>query len=182
MTIDDKLTLCIAIIGVSVVLQVLVLAGILFALRKLQARMEAFADKLEDTSSVMQARLLPMLEDAKALQHDLKEFVGATRPKIETLVQNLHHISDTARSSVERIDATVNDAVDRIRLQVIRGDEMVTRTLDRIEETSDKVQHTVMSPVRQMSGIVQAISTGVGTYFNQQRRRRNGGPSDEMFI
>jgi hypothetical protein len=26
------------------------------------------------------------------------------------------------------------------------------------------------------------ISTGVNTYFNQQKRRRNGGPSDEMFI
>jgi hypothetical protein len=39
-----------------------------------------------------------------------------------------------------------------------------------------------MSPVRQVSGIVQAISTGVGAYFNQQKRNRNGGPSDEMFI
>jgi hypothetical protein len=82
---------------------------------------------------------------------------------------------------VERIDTTVNDAVDRMRLQVIRGDEMLTRTMDRIEETSEKVQHSVMSPVRQVSGIVQAISTGVGAYFNQQKRR-NGGPSDEMFI
>ena len=65
---------------------------------------------------------------------------------------------------------------------MIRGDEMLTRTLDRVEETSEKVQHTVMSPVRQVSGIVQAISTGFGSYFNGQRRRRNGGPSDEMFI
>jgi len=182
MSIDDKLTLCIAIIGVSVFLQLVVLAAIFFAMRKLQSRMEAFADKIEDTSSVMQARILPLLDDAKALQQDVKAFMANTRPKIETLVANLSHISDTARGSVDRIDATVNDAVDRVRLQVIRGDEMVTRTLDKIEETSDKVQHSVMSPVRQMSGIVQAISTGVGTYFNQQRRRRNGGPSDEMFI
>jgi len=58
---------------------------------------------------------------------------------------------------------------------------MLTRTMDRIEETSEKVQHTVMSPVRQVSGIVQALSTGFGSYF-QQKRRRNGGPSDEMFI
>jgi hypothetical protein len=54
--------------------------------------------------------------------------------------------------------------------------------MDRIEDTSDKVQHSVMSPVRQVSGIMQAISTGLGAYFSQQRRRRNGGPSDEMFI
>jgi len=40
----------------------------------------------------------------------------------------------------------------------------------------------VMSPVRQVSGLVHAISTGLGSYFGQQKRRRNGGPSDEMFI
>jgi hypothetical protein len=65
---------------------------------------------------------------------------------------------------------------------VIRVDEMVTHTLDCVEETSEKVQHSVMSPVRHVSGIVQAISVGVGTFFNSQRRGRNGGPSDEMFI
>ena len=46
---------------------------------------------------------------------------------------------------------------------------MVTHTLDRVEETSEKVQQSVMSPVRQVSGIVQAISVGVGTFFNSQR-------------
>jgi hypothetical protein len=30
--------------------------------------------------------------------------------------------------------------------------------------------------------MAQAVSVGVGTYFNNQRRRRNGGHSEEMFI
>ena len=94
----------------------------------------------------------------------------------------MNHISAKTRSTVDRFEATANDAIDRVRLQVIRGDEMLTRTMDRVEETTEKVQHTVMSPVRQVSGIAQAISTGVGAYFNTQKRRRNGGPSDEMFI
>ena len=76
----------------------------------------------------------------------------------------------------------MHDLLDRLRLQVIRVDEMVTHTLDRVEETSEKVQHSVMSPVRHVSGIVQAISVGVGTFFSNQRRGRNGSPSDEMFI
>ena len=58
---------------------------------------------------------------------------------------------------------------------------MVTHTLDRVEETSEKVQQSVMAPVRQVSGIAQAISVGVATYFRSQKRGRNGGP-DEMFI
>jgi len=45
--------------------------------------------------------------------------------------------------------------VDRTRLQVIRADELLNRTMDRIEETTDVVHRTVVSPVRQLSGLVQ---------------------------
>jgi methyl-accepting chemotaxis protein len=178
---DDKLTLFIAVTSVAVVLQMLILLGIYIAVRKLSVRMEALADRVEDTASTLQVRVLPVIDNVKSIQQDVKAFMETARPKVDLVLDNLSYISTTARGSVERIDTTVNDAVDRMRLQVIRGDEMLTRTMDRIEETSEKVQHTVMSPVRQVSGIVQAISTGVGAYFNQQKRR-NGGPSDEMFI
>jgi methyl-accepting chemotaxis protein len=179
---DERLTIFIAVTAAAVVLQMLILLGMYLAVRKLGARMEALADRVEDTAGTLQVRVLPVLDNAKAMQQEIKAFLETSRPKVEHVLENLSHITDTAKNSVERIDSTVNDAVDRIRLQVIRGDEMLSRTMDRIEETSEKVQHTVMSPVRQMSGIVQAISTGFGNYFNQQKRRRNGGPSDEMFI
>jgi hypothetical protein len=58
----------------------------------------------------------------------------------------------------------------------------VSHTLDRVEETSEKIQHSVTAPVRHVSGVMQAISVGVGTFFRNQRRGSNGGPSDEMFI
>jgi len=179
---DDKLTWFIAVTAAAVVLQMLILLAMYLAIRKLGARMETLADKLEDTTGMVQSRVLPLVDDVKAMQQQVKGFLETSRPRVEALVDNLNHISTTARATVERFDATVNDAIDRIRLQVIRGDEMLTRTMDRVEETSEKVQHTVMSPVRQVSGIVQAISTGFGAYFHQQKRRRNGGPSDEMFI
>ncbi len=180
---DEKLiAIFIIVTAAAVVLQMLILLAMYLTTRKLGARVEALADRVEDTAAVIQTRVLPVIDNAKAIQHEVKTFLETTRPKIENVISDLSHISTTARGTVERLDATVNDVVDRVRLQVIRGDEMLTRTMDRVEETSEKVQHSVMTPVRQVSGIVHAISTGVGTYFNQQRRRRNGGQSDEMFI
>lgn len=179
---DDKLTLFTAAIAACVVLQTIALIVMAIIVTKLRSRMETLADRIEDTTGTLQVRVLPLLDNVKAMQQEVKAFLDNARPKVETLLENVTRISTTARGNVERLDGTVNDAIDRIRLQVIRGDEMLTRTMDRIEETSEKVQHTVMSPVRQVSGIVHAISTGVGSYFNQQKRRRNGGPSDEMFI
>jgi len=180
---DERLlALFIAVTAVAVLLQMLILLAMYLVMRRATGRMEALAERVEDTTGTLQVRVLPILDNAKAMQQEIKAFLESSRPKVETMLDNMSYISATARGSVERIDTTVNDAIDRVRLQVIRGDEMLTRTMDRIEETSEKVQHTVMSPVRQVSGIVQAISTGVGTYFNQQKRRRNGGASDEMFI
>jgi hypothetical protein len=179
---DNNLTLFIAITAAAVVLQMLILLGMFIAVLKLGKRMEKLAEKVEDTTTTLMPKVLPLLENAKAIQQDVKAFWDGAKPKVDVVLDNVSHISTTARGSVERIDATVNDVVDRVRLQVIRGDEMLSRTMDRVEETSEKVQHTVMSPVRQVSGIVSAISTGVGTFFSGQKRRRNGGPSDEMFI
>jgi methyl-accepting chemotaxis protein len=178
----ENLTWFIAVTAAAVVLQMLILLAMYIAVRKLSVRMEGLANKVEEATTTVVPKVLPLLENLNSMQQEVKGFLEVAKPKVDVVLDNLSHVTTTARGSVERIDATVNDIVDRVRLQVIRGDEMVTRTMDRVEETSEKVQHTVMSPVRQVSGVLQAISVGVGTFFNSQRRRRNGGPSDEMFI
>jgi len=80
--------------------------------------------------------------------------------------------------------------VDRARLQIIRTDELLSRTLDRVEETSDMVHNTVVSPVRQFAGLIQGVTAGIEFLLGGRRGRRNGGsrearrpvPQDEMFI
>jgi hypothetical protein len=77
----------------------------------------------------------------------------------------------------------VNDVIDRARLQVIRADELLNRTMDRVEETTDMVHRTVVSPVRQLSGLMKGVSTGLEFFLSNKRRRRGAGvPQDEMFI
>jgi methyl-accepting chemotaxis protein len=176
------LTVFIAVTAAAVVLQMFILFGMFIAIRKLAGRIEGLADKVEDTAGVVQVRVLPLLDDSRIVLDDVKGLVAKSRPQLETIVANLSEISTTAKATVDRVQVTVNDAIDRTRLQVIRGDELLTRTMNRVEETSEKVQQSVMSPVRQVSGLAHAISTGFSAYFNQQKRRRNGGPADEMFI
>jgi hypothetical protein len=57
--------------------------------------------------------------------------------------------------------------------------------MDKVEETSEAVQKTVISPLRQVTGLMTAISTGVEVFFGQKRRQPKNGsgvPQDEMFI
>jgi hypothetical protein len=53
-----------------------------------------------------------------------------------------------------------------------------------VEQTSEAVQRTVTSPLRQVNGIMAAISTGFEVFVGQKKRPRNGAgvPRDEMFI
>jgi methyl-accepting chemotaxis protein len=172
---SDNLTLFVAVTAVAVVLQMLILLAMCVVVFNLSKKLKSVTDET-------QSRLLPILDNVKVMQLEVKSFLDTARPKIDVILENVAHVTTTTRTEVERIDATVHDLLDRLRLQVIRADEMVTHTLDRVEETSEKVQNSVMSPVRHASGILQAISVGVSTFFNSQRRGRNGGPSDEMFI
>jgi methyl-accepting chemotaxis protein len=164
----------IAVTGAAVVLQACILAAMYIAMRKSTERMEAIATEVK-------AKLLPAAEHAQLLLADV-------RPKLEVIAENMQESTTLVRAQLERLDATVNDVVDRARLQVIRGDELLTRTLDRVEQTTDMVHNTVVSPIRQFSGLMQGISVGLEFLFSG-RARRNGDnesrrpvPQDEMFI
>ena len=165
----------IAVTSAAVLLQAGILAALYLAMRKSSARMEALAVEVK-------TKALPALETAQSILTEL-------RPKLTVIADNLTETTHSVRSQVERVDATVSDAVDRARLQVIRTDELLSRTLDRVEETSDMVHQTVVSPVRQFSGLIQGVTAGI-EFLLGGRGRRNGGsrearrpvPQDEMFI
>jgi methyl-accepting chemotaxis protein len=167
--------LFIALTGAAVLLQAGMLVALYLSVRKSSVRMEALAVEVK-------TKALPAIETAEAILAEL-------RPKLTVIADNLTETTHSVRSQVERLDATVDDVVDRARLQIIRADELLSRTLDRVEETSEMVQRTVVSPVRQFSGLIQGVTAGI-EFLLGNRSRRNGGsrearrpvPQDEMFI
>jgi hypothetical protein len=160
----------VAVITAAFVVQAGVMVGLYLAVRKSSTRMEALATEVK-------TKAVPMLESAQSLVTEL-------RPKIDSIVENVAQSTSLVRAQMHRLDATVNDALDRTRLQVIRADEMVSRTLDKVEETTDAVHRTVLSPVRRVSGLYQALTAGLEYFIGRRRRGRDsvGVPQDELFI
>ena len=156
---ENLLIIFIVVTGLAVVLQAAVMVALYMSVKQTSARMEAMTIQVHQ-------RALPMLE------------------KMTEAGANLSAASATLRSQLERVDSTVSDVLDRTRLQVIRVDEMVTRTLDRVEETTEVVQHTVISPVKQLAGLFSGVSAGFGAFFGR-RRREPSQPEhqdEELFI
>src|SRR5258708_4182261 len=146
---DTLLRIFIAVTTFAVVVQAGILVGLYLAVRNSTARMEVLATEVK-------SKALPAMETVQSMLVEL-------RPRIDVISSNLAESSDLMRNQLGRLDATVTDALDRARLQVIRADELLNRTMDK----------------------VAAISTGVDVFLGQKRRHpRNGAgvPQDEMFI
>ena len=168
---DNLLRIFIAVTASAVVLQMLILFGLYLAVRKSTAKMEALATEVT-------SKALPTMETVQSMLVEI-------RPKLDVMTVNLSESSTLVRNQLARIDATLTDALDRTRLQVIRADELLNRTMDKVEETSEVVHKTVISPLRQVNGLMSAISTGVEVFLGQRRRQPKNGagvPQDEMFI
>jgi hypothetical protein len=166
---NTLLTIFIAVTAAAVVLQAAILAGMFFAMKKTSAKIESLAEEVK-------TKVLPTAELAHSMIVEL-------RPKIETVADNVSVSTTMMRTQLERIDATLTDIVDRTRLQVIRADEFVNNTMDKLEETREAVQRTVVSPVRHISGLMHGVTAGVEAFFSRKRERNSATvPQDEMFI
>ena len=170
---DPVLKIFIYATAVAVVLQMFILLSLAISVRKT-------TNKLEKLTGEVHGRVMPILNTAESILND-------SRGKLDTVMTNLVAVTGTLKTQIDRLDATVNDTVDRARLQIIRADDIVTRTLDRVEQTSELVEHTVVSPVRQISGIMQGLSVGISSFLGKNRnpRKRSNqrvAQDEELFI
>ena len=168
---DKLVPLFIIFTAVAVIIQAGILVALFVVVRKTSGRVEKLA-------SDVNTKALPLIETTQTLLVEVK-------PRVIDIVANAEESARIARAQMERLDATVSDIVDRTRLQVIRADELVNRTMDRVEETTDMVHRTVVSPIRRLSGLVQGLSAGLEFFLGRKRRQPRDGmgvPQDELFI
>ena len=166
----ETLTVFVGLTALAIVVQMGVLLALFVSSRKASERLQRLSKEMEEN-------LLPLIRDTKIL-------LAESTPKVREILENLTVLSATARQDAERISATANEITDRVCQQVLRADELVTRTLNRVEETTENVQHAIRSPVRQISGVLTGVAAGLAEFLGSRKlqQRKNAMPRDEMFI
>jgi len=181
---DNLLRIFIAVTTFAVLIQAGILVALFVTARNTMMKMDALAEEVK-------GKALPLIQTVQTTAVELRPKIEAITAKVDAVAGKVEEISEnvsesttTIKNQISRIDATVTDVVDRARLQVIRADELLSRTIDKVEETSEAVHRTVTSPLRQVNGLVAAISTGFEVFVGQKKRPRNGAnvSRDEMFI
>jgi len=159
----------VGVIAAGVIVQTIALVVMSVAIVKVGKR-------IEEISGDLRGRINPILSR-------IHNIVEETQPRIAGVMADAAEMTHLARSQAQRIDRIVGESLERLRLQLLHIDQMVTGALEAVEETGTKVKRTVWAPVRSVTAVVRGIQTGL-EFYRGNRRRADGpaGEDDNLFI
>ena len=165
---NTLLALVVVIVALCVV-QTITLLVLVLTFRKWSSRMAALAEDATRNAE-------PVLRAARELLADSKE-------KLNLVSQNLVEISQLTKNQVTRFDLLFTDLSDRLRLQMIRVDQLLSNTVARVEETTETIQRNVLAPIREISAILAGVRTALDYLRHRNKTRvERATQEEELFI
>jgi hypothetical protein len=143
----DYLKIFIALTSAAVVVEAGMLIAMYLAIRQSALRLETLAGDVCN-------KLMPIVDLALSMVTEL-------RPNLKSCVSNASRSSTLVRHQVEQLSMTIGELNRRVRLQIIRGDELISRSFDRVEQTNNLVHKTVIVPVHRVSAIFHGVFAGM---------------------
>jgi len=160
----------IAVAAVAIVVQTIMIVSTLALLRPAITRFSEIANDL-------QSKLNPIIATTGRILADSED-------RVKSIMGDAAEITHLARGEAQKADRVVTDAVERLRLQIIRADHIVSGALEVVEDTGTKVRKTVLTPVNQVSAVLKGLKVGLDVIRGHAPRRSGDGvPQDEeLFI
>ena len=159
--------------AVAIVLQAIMLIALFLQLRRTAAR-------VEETISDLNTRLTPIISRLQILVDDVS-------PRISGLVADASELTRLARGQAQKIDRIMTETMERLRLQLIHVDQILTGAMETVEEAGSRMRDTIWGPVVKASAMIRGIQSGL-EFLRAARGRRHSveQPSEQqdegMFI
>src|SRR5258708_3252322 len=148
--------------ALAVVLQAIMLIVLFVQLKRTAAR-------VEQTVSDLNLRITPVLSRVQVLVEDIS-------PRISGIVSDAAELTRLARGQAQKVDRILSETLERLRLQLIHVDQILTGAMEAVEEAGSKLRSTVWGPVVKASAIIRGIQTGLEFF----RATRHGHQSAEQ--
>jgi methyl-accepting chemotaxis protein len=129
-------------------------------------------------STDLQSRVDPILNRVNRILED-------SESRISSVMGDTAEITRLARGQAQKIDRVFTDTIERLQVQVIRADQILTGAMEVVDEAGSKFRKTLWGPIRQASAVVKGIKTGLDMLRRQQsgRTESDGASQDEeLFI
>lgn len=144
--------------GIAVVLQAIVLIALFLQLRRTAAR-------VEETLTDLNARIAPILSRVQILVDD-------TAPRIAGIIADAAEFTHMARSQAQKVDRILTETLDRVRMQLIHIDQIVTGAMESVEEAGSRLRDTIWGPVAKATALIRGIQAGL-EFFRTARAGRD---------
>jgi hypothetical protein len=161
----------IIIATIAIVIQMAILLAMFVQLR---TAIENFTRLAND----LHARVDPILLRVNRILEDSED-------RMASVMGDAAEISRIARGQAQKVDRVFTEAVERLRVQVIRADQILTGALEVVEDAGTRVRKTVWGPIHQASALLKGLKVGLDFIRGQQRRRSepdSATQDEELFI
>jgi hypothetical protein len=160
----------IVIAAVAIVIQMAILLAMFFQVRIAIEQFTRIATDLQNRIDPILLRTNRVLEDSE--------------DRIASIMGDAAEITRVARGSAQKIDRVFTDAVERLRVQIIRADHILTGTLEVVEESGAKFKRTLWAPIQQASAILKGMKVAIDMLRGQNRRPESDAATqdEELFI
>jgi len=137
----------VVIIAIAFVLQTAILAAIFFQIKRSQ-------DQMMRTVKDLHTRIAPILTRVESL-------VSETQPRLVSMVADASEVVHLARNQAQKVDRILTETLDRMRVQLIHVDLILTGALEIIEETGSAFRRTMLGPIQQATAFIRGIRSGL---------------------
>jgi hypothetical protein len=181
------------VITLAFIIQAVVFIKIYGVAKKIKELSESLQAKVEPVIS----KVGPVVEQVQATVSNVKTTVDQlslqaketfekvsveTRAIAVAVSTSSQEISSLARRQAEQLAATLDLTNSTLQRQVLETDELLTRTRNRIEDTSQEVQLSVLEPVREVAALIAGLRRSIEVLFGRRKQIDQAYQDDEMFI
>ena len=164
---DAYLKLFIVAASVAIILQAGIFLGLYLRLAKLDRETRELRRRLNEESG-------PILRN-------VNEITLTVRENTRLIMDDITALSADARRQMEKFDRLTDEMADRLRLQIVRLDELMVQALDNLEKAGTSVKETVGTPVREAAAVLQGVKAALD-FLSARRSRSRKRPSDEQLF
>lgn len=168
MTAETSLTIFVGLTALALLTQAAILVGVYLRLRQVD----------EDTRALRRA----LNEQSGPILSNLADITLTVRENGRLIADDLTALSGDARRQMEKFDRLTDEMADRLRMQILRLDELMTLTLDNLERAGATVKETVGGPVREAAAVIQGVKAAIDLINSRRRPRSGARPADEQLF
>src|SRR5579872_884233 len=136
---ESWMPLFVIVTAIAVVLQAAILIALFVQMRRTAA-------VVERTVSDLNTKLTPLIARVQFVVDDVS-------PRISGIVADAAEITRLARGEAQKVDRILSEALERLRLQLIHVDHILTGAMEALEEAGSRMKQTVWVPVAKATAV-----------------------------